>query len=210
MTVKLSELKKVQIMTASDIFEIMRLILLKRSKRDRTREHFWVMALGPGRRIVSIELISLGSAKRVIVEPMEVYSIPLQKRAINIVLIHNHPSGILSPSEADKDLTDLLLQVGFLTRIPVLDHLIISETGYYSFEGTGLLEELRYSNKYVPDRIERLKYERAAMERGLMQGKADRSRELAKGMKKEGLSVELIAKLTGLSRATIAQLNVKT
>ncbi|MGQ3014189.1 MAG: JAB domain-containing protein [Flavobacteriales bacterium] len=196
-------------MTASDIYDIMRTILMRRSLTDRNREHFWVMALGAGKQIVNIERVSLGAVKKTLVEPMEVFSIPLQKRAVNIVLIHNHPSGMLAPSDADKDTTDLLLQVGFIMQTPVLDHLIISEDGYYSFAATGLLDQLQLSNKYVPDRIERLKYERAAMERGLAQGRQERNKELARGMKKEGISIELIAKLTGLSKATVSQLKEK-
>lgn len=209
MNVKLKREQKIPIMTASDIYDIMRTILMRRSRTDRNREHFWIMALGAGKRIVNIERVNLDTVKKTPVEPMEVFSIPLQKRAVNIVLIHNHPSGTLTPSDADKDTTDLLLQVGFIMHTPVLDHLIISEEGYYSFASTGLLEQLQLSDKYVPDRIARLKYERAAMERGHAQGRQERNKELARGMKKEGISIELIAKLTGLSKATVSQLREK-
>ncbi len=209
MNVKLKREQKIPIMTASDIYDIMRTILMRRSRTDRNREHFWVMALGAGNRIVNIELVSLGTVKKTLVEPMEVFSIPLQKRAVNIVLIHNHPSGTLSPSDADKDTTDLLLQVGFIMHTPVLDHLIISEEGYYSFAATGLLEQLQLSDKYVPDRIARLKYERAAMERGLAQGRQERNKEIARTLKKQGVDLEIIVQATGLSKATIAQLREK-
>ena len=209
MNVKLKREQKIPIMTASDIYDIMRTILMRRSRTDRNREHFWVMALGAGTRIVNIELVSLGTVKKTLVEPMEVFSIPLQKRAVNIVLIHNHPSGTLAPSDADKDTTDLLLQVGFIMHTPVLDHLIISEDGYYSFAATGLLEQLQLSDKYVPDRIARLKYERAAMERGLAEGEQKAKREMARILKKQGVDLEIIVQATGLSKATIAQIREK-
>lgn len=76
---------------------------------DKGKEHFWVLALNNANKILSLELVSLGSVSSTIVKPMEVLSIPLQKKAVGVILVHNHPSGSLEPSEADKDLTDLLI-----------------------------------------------------------------------------------------------------
>ena len=57
---------------------------------------------------------------------MEVFSFALQKQAVKVILVHNHPSGDLTPSEADKDLSDRLIQVGLLVNVPIVDHFIIS------------------------------------------------------------------------------------
>lgn len=108
------------------------------------------MALNNANRILNLELVSIGNATKTIVKPMELLSIPLQRRAIGVILVHNHPSGSLQPSEEDKDLTDMLIQARRLMNTPVLDHVIITEHSYYSFQESGLLERLEASNKYVP------------------------------------------------------------
>ena len=65
------------------------------------------------------------------------------------MLVHNHPSGNLQPSEEDKDITDRLIQSGRILHTEVLDHLIITEKTYLSFRDTGLMGELEKSLKYV-------------------------------------------------------------
>jgi DNA repair protein RadC len=87
---------------------------------------------------------------------MEVLSIPLQKRAVGIFLVNNHPSSNLQPSQEDKDVRDRLLQACNIMNIKLLDHVIITENSYYSFQSSGLLERLEASNKYVmPYELER-------------------------------------------------------
>ena len=108
-----------------------------------------MIALSKRSKILNIELISIGSVSRVVVKPMDVLSIPLQKQAASLALVHNHPAGSLLSSEDDKDLTDLLIQACKLMRTPVFDHVIITEAGFYSFRDTGLLAELEKSEKYV-------------------------------------------------------------
>ena len=108
-----------------------------------------MIALSKRSKILNIELISIGSVSRIVVKPMDVLSIPLQKQAASLALVHNHPAGSLLPSEADKNLTDLLIQACKLMRTPVFDHVIITEASFYSFRDTGLLAELEKSEKYV-------------------------------------------------------------
>lgn len=149
-------------------------------------------------RILFIELISLGSVNATIAEPMEVFSFALQKQAVQIILIHNHPSGDLSPSEKDKDLTDRLIQVGIIVNVPVADHFIISERSYYNFEVSGLLDKLRLSTKYVPPYIleERLRKEAQAIaERSVVL----RESEIALNFLKMGIDIDKISEATGLS-----------
>ena len=134
---------------ALDIYEIMQMVFKREEKLNQGKEHFWVIALNNANRILNLELVSIGSTTQTIVKPMEVLSIPLQKRAVGVILVHNHPSGSLQPSEADKDLTDRLIQACRLMNTPVLDHVIITEHSYYSFQESGLLERLEASNKYV-------------------------------------------------------------
>ncbi len=104
----------------------MQKILLRADRIDQDREHFWIVGLANNNRILFIELIGLGSINATIAEPMDVFSFALQKRAVKVILVHNHPSGDLQPSEADKDTTDNLIQAGRIVRTEVSDHLIIT------------------------------------------------------------------------------------
>jgi len=159
MNVKLTPTQKINVLNSDDIYSIMQQVLLRENKIGRNKEHFWIIGLSQINKILYVELVSLGTISATIVEPMEVFSIALQKRTVQIILVHNHPSGELKPSPADQELTDRLLQVGKFLTIPVIDHLIISEKNYYSFADNELLEKLNESKKYVLPykEIERIK-----------------------------------------------------
>ena len=118
---------------------------------------------------------------------MEVLSIPLQKRAVGVILVHNHPSDSLQPSAGDKDLTDRLIQACRLMNTPVLDHVIITEHSYYSFQESGLLERLEASNKYVlPYDLEKQYHQemQAAIKEVEQESKRRIKESLKKGLKK--------------------------
>jgi len=169
-----------------------------------------------------IELISLGTLYQSVVEPMDVFSWALHKQVAMLILVHNHPSGELKPTAADLDLTDNLIQVGRVVRIPVVEHLIITTGGFYSFESSGDIKRLNLSKKYVPGylEIERIQKEaqrigeelgrKAGLKEGEKKGKKEGLKEgkieMAKVMKKEGESVEKITKYTGLSQEEIEKL----
>ncbi|MFQ1017967.1 JAB domain-containing protein [Gilliamella sp. BG7] len=99
--------------------------------------------------ILYIELIALGSYKSVNIEPMNMFRVAVMKNASRVILVHNHPSGSLIPSEADKDITDRLIQVAHILNIELTDHLIITPKTYISFRSIKLMEELEQSLKYV-------------------------------------------------------------
>ena len=79
-----------------------------------------------------VELVSLGSSRAAAVEPMDIYRWALQKDSRKLVLVHNHPNGNLQPSAPDVEVTAHMYQVGELLDLPVVDHLIITEQGFYS------------------------------------------------------------------------------
>ena len=87
-------IEKLTINHALDIYEIMQMVLQREQKVDQGKEHFWVLALNNANKILNLELVSLGSVSRTIVKPMEVLSIPLQKKAVGVILVHNHPSQV--------------------------------------------------------------------------------------------------------------------
>lgn len=195
MNIELREAERIKVLNSDDIYSIMQSILLREDKIDQNREHFWVIGLENNNRILFIELISLGTVNKALVEPMEVFSFALQKRAVRIILCHNHPSGELSPSAEDLDVTDRLIQVGIIVDTNVADHLIITPTTYLSFENSGLMTELKLSTKYVPPYVleQRIAKEAAeiAEERHAI--------KVALQLKKEGVDDAFISRVTGLT-----------
>ena len=205
MTIKLTKKERIKILNGASLFGIMQKILLREEEIDQNREHFWVFGLENNNRILFIELISLGSVNQTIAEPMEVFSLALQKRAVKIILVHNHPSGELIPSEPDKDITNRLIQVGKIVRTKVLDHLIITTESYVSFADIGLMKKLARSTKYVPDYIieEKLKKQAEALIR------KEEAKKIAKNLKMVGQSDEFIQLATGLPIKEIKKISVK-
>lgn len=202
MKVTLSKSEKIKILNSDDIYSVMQRILMRENKIDRNKEHFWIIGLAQNNKILYIELISLGTIKATLIEPMEIFSIALQKRTVKIILVHNHPSKDIAPSAADTDITDRLIQIGNFLNVPVIDHLIISEKTYYSFADTGLMTLLSESKKYVLRYKEEERIKKEAEETG----KGKRSKEIAQTMKNKGVKNGVISDFTGLSLDEIKKL----
>ena len=130
MTIELSEEQKIKLINSDDVFKVMQEILLREEKIDQEKEHLWMIGLALNDRILYIEMVSMGSVKATTVEPINVYRVAVLKGAVKVIMIHNHPSGELKPSEADKDVTDRLIQVGRILDIKLINHLIISTSSY--------------------------------------------------------------------------------
>lgn len=209
MNIRLKESQDKKINSSDDIYGIMQKILLRENKIDRNREHLWTISLNTGHKILNIELVTMGTINKVLIEPMEIFSVPLQKRAVKIILVHNHPSGELKPSAGDKDITDRLIQCGRIMNVPVLDHLIITEKTYFSFADTGLLEELEQSKKYVPDYKIREGIKKQVEEEVRKSEREQQARAMAKAMKAKGYSIEEITELTGLSKQVIQRIKIE-
>ena len=184
----------------------MQRILMRENKIDRNREHFWTISLDNAHKILNIELVSMGSINSTLVEPMEVFSVPLQKRAVKLILVHNHPSGEIKPSKDDKDITDRLIQVGRIMKVPVLDHLIITENTFFSFEDSGLLGELQLSTKYVPTYELQRRYEEELKAKTSEKAKTEKAKEMAKMMKAKDEPIDKIVEYTGLTKTSIQRL----
>lgn len=113
--------------------------LLYANVADCIYEEFWILLLNQANRKISIEQISEGGQAGTVVDPKRVFKLALEQNAAGIILCHNHPSGNLNPSQADKDLTDKLVKAGKFLDIKVLDHLIIADESYFSFADQGLM-----------------------------------------------------------------------
>lgn len=106
------------------------------------QEKFMVVYLDNSHRILSCRTLFTGTINTASVYPREIFREALLLYSTDIMLVHNHPSGELSPSMADLNLTDRLLQAGRLMGIRVLDHLIITRSGYLSFAGECILGDV--------------------------------------------------------------------
>lgn len=106
---------------------------------DLDHEEFWVLIVNRANKITSKHLVSRGGKTGTVADPRIIFNTALQNRACSVILAHNHPSGNLKPSQADIDLTRKLKAAGAFLDIPVLDHLIISDNGFFSFTDEGML-----------------------------------------------------------------------
>lgn len=100
---------------------------------ERPQECFLAISLNGAHEITAARVVTLGLVNRTVVHPREVFAAPLGDRAAALILAHNHPSGCLEPSAEDVEVTRRLVSAGQLLGIPVLDHVIFSSRGYYSF-----------------------------------------------------------------------------
>jgi DNA repair protein RadC len=106
---------------------------------DLPYEEFWILMLNRANHIISRQQISTGGVSAVLVDARMVFKPAIEALASSIVLIHNHPSGHLRPSQADIDLTKKLKKAGESLDILVADHVIVAQTGYFSFADAGML-----------------------------------------------------------------------
>ncbi len=197
MTIRLTAKQKIKLLNIDELFIIMQDILMREKKIDRNKEHFWLVCLANNNQILMIELISLGSVKNTIVEPMDVFSFALQKRAVKIIMVHNHPSGELIPSRSDIKVTEKMMAVGHLVDVPIIDHMIISEKDYFSFADSGLLAKIeRESN------IDLTFKKQEAQAREIIQEKL----KIAKKLLKRGLDFPAVIKIVGLTMSEAAAL----
>ena len=106
---------------------------------DHQHEEFWLLLLNRANRVIGKENLSKGGVAGTVVDPKMVFHIATRKLASAIILAHNHPSGNLRPSEADRSLTRKLVEAGKVLDLPILDHLIVGHNAYYSFKDEGLI-----------------------------------------------------------------------
>jgi DNA repair protein RadC len=107
--------------------------------KDQRREHFLCLYLNARNQVVHKEVISIGSLSASIVHPREVFRVALQHAVASVLLAHNHPSGDVSPSKDDLELTRRLVKAGELMGIEVLDHLIVGPQEFISLKERGLM-----------------------------------------------------------------------
>jgi DNA repair protein RadC len=118
-------------------YEVIELI---RSKiANFSKEQFLVVSLDTRSRLLGIDNISTGTLNASIVHPRETFECAIKKHAASIIVSHNHPSGDTEPSEEDIKITQRLKEAGKVMGIELLDHIIVTKSGYYSFKEKGMI-----------------------------------------------------------------------
>lgn len=100
---------------------------------DRKQEYFLCLSLNGAHEVLALRVVSIGLVNRALVHPREVFADPLSDRAAAVVIAHNHPSGNTDPSSEDRQVTDKIKKASEVLGINLLDHIIFSGDGYYSF-----------------------------------------------------------------------------
>jgi DNA repair protein RadC len=106
---------------------------------DLNHEEFWVLLLDRGNKIQDSFRISQGGISGTVIDVRIILKPALEKQSSNIILCHNHPSGTLHPSQADRQITTKIKDAAKLMDISVLDHIIIGQNKYFSFADEGIL-----------------------------------------------------------------------
>ncbi len=122
-----------KIISAADVYDELR------SYADRVQEYFLTISLDGASHIIEVRTVFIGTLNQSLVHPREVFADAICDRAAGIIVAHNHPSGTLTPSRADLQITERLKEVAELVGIELLDHVILTKAGYYSFSDEGLL-----------------------------------------------------------------------
>lgn len=206
MNVRLTQQQKIQLLNSKDVYKIMQQVLLRENKIRRNQEHFWVIGLDNASKILFIELIGLGAVNRVNANPPDVFRMGIYKLAFKMVLVHNHPSGNIKPSQQDQDFTDRMLKVGKLINIEVIDHLVISEEKYTSFIDEGIMDQLKKSGLFEIVERDKIALKEWKLEMERERAVKDRNIEIGKKLKLEGMDEDFIKKITGLHLNTIRSL----
>lgn len=106
---------------------------------DLLHEEFWVIYLNRRNAVISSEKLSMGGITGTVIDVRLILRKGLERYATSMIACHNHPSGNLDPSDADKKITKQLKDAAALMDIPVIDHIIVSQSGYFSFADEGIL-----------------------------------------------------------------------
>jgi DNA repair protein RadC len=130
-TEDVEELKKIT--SSKAVFDIMQPVI-----GELPHEEFWILYLNNSNKVIHKAQLSKGGITGTVVDSRIVFRTAFEQNATSIILTHNHPSGKLVASDADKEITQKLKMAGKQLEIYVLDHIIVTETGYYSFQDEGI------------------------------------------------------------------------
>ena len=108
-----------------------------------SQEHFYCLYLNSQKKLIDKKLLFKGTLNKSLIHPREVFKEAYLSSAAYIICIHNHPSGSVIPSNDDINVTDELVKIGILQKIPVIDHIIVGNNNYYSFYENNLIGRVK-------------------------------------------------------------------
>ena len=113
--------------------------LLKNELGKKKKEYFKVLSLDSRDRLINIDTVSVGTLNASLAHPREIFFSAIKNSAAKIILTHNHPSNDPEPSEDDLTITKRLVETGKILGIEVVDHIIVTKNGFFSFKEKGLI-----------------------------------------------------------------------
>jgi len=128
----ITRIQRRKITAPSDVYEEMKQYLL-----DKAHEEFWIMLLNRANDVTRTIQVSVGGVSGTVADIKIIFKLAIDHLASSIILVHNHPSGQLKPSQADRQLTTQVKEAGRILDVPVLDHMIFTDNGFYSFLDAG-------------------------------------------------------------------------
>lgn len=128
------QLNKDKIVSSHDSYQLIRSKL-----EDLPVEQFWIIYLNRANKLIYAGSVSIGGVTGTIADPKVIFKEALDRQACSVILCHNHPSGNAKPSQSDIMLTRKMKQAGEMLDIQVIDHLIVTDKGYYSFADEGMM-----------------------------------------------------------------------
>jgi DNA repair protein RadC len=126
--------KKLRIVSSQIVYDHMRQYL-----QDLSHEEFYAVLLNRANEEIRTVQISSGGLSGTVADGKMIFKAAIEHSAHGLILVHNHPSGQLFPSDSDKSLTQKMVQFGSFIDLPILDHLIFADNGYFSFADQGIL-----------------------------------------------------------------------
>jgi DNA repair protein RadC len=127
-----SDDSKISLNNPKSIFEFTRYLF-----NNKTQELFYCLYFNNKQQLVGKELLFVGTVNKSLTHPREVFKYAYYYSATSIICLHNHPSGDINPSREDIDFTNALVSIGLIQKIPIIDHIIVSNNSYYSFHDNG-------------------------------------------------------------------------
>lgn len=131
-TLKVSERPTIKVTNPDDIY------IAYKDLENELKEKFFVIHLNTKKEVICFELVHIGGMSSALVDPRCIFRTALLVGAVSIILLHNHPSGDVTPSNEDKAITELLKNAGKLLQIAVVDHVIVGKDKYFSFVNAGI------------------------------------------------------------------------
>lgn len=141
MLVRLRKKQKKALTNTKDVHLFVWNIIRRKPPFDRQKEHVYVIGMSRSQQIIYVDWVSMGTVHGTVAEPREIFRMAILKGVSSIIMVHNHPSNNPKPSKQDLVVTEQVVAAGKIIGIQVLDHVIICESGHYSFYLDGKIGE---------------------------------------------------------------------